>query len=185
MTGKNYPPKLNRNSPQGSEEESTPWLWLALGLLATIAVCAVSWFIVGNWLLEPPANAAAPPEPTFIVLTAPPSPTMAPTGSAMPPTPIPTFTPIPTPDTAVAPAEITSGYYAAVANTDGLGLTVRGGPSTKNVVVTVVDEGVVLYILDGPQEAENFVWWQLRLENGLEGWAVANYLEPAAEPLGR
>ncbi len=185
MTGKNYPPNRNTDNPQQSNEESTPWLWLGLGLLVTIAGCAAAWSIVGSWLLEPPANAAAPPEPTIIVLTAPPSPTIAPTGSALPPTPIPTFTPIPTPDTAVAPAEITSGFYATVANTDGLGLTVRGGPSTKNVVVTVVEEGSPVLILDGPQEAENFVWWQLRLDNGLEGWAVANYLEPAAEPFSR
>jgi hypothetical protein len=133
-------------------------------------------------LLEPPAEPENALQPTVIVLTAPPSPTAAPTGSAVPPTPIPTFTPIPTPDTAVAPEELLPGYYAVVANTDGLGLTIRGGPSTRNVVVTVAEEGTPLFVLEGPQEAENFVWWKVQLDNGLEGWAVSNFMEPSAEP---
>lgn len=182
MTGNNYPPDRKQYESHEDGKQPIPWLWLGLGLVVTILGCAAAWFIVGNWLLQPPTEAANPLDPTIIVLTAPPSPTMAATSSAVPPTPIPTFTPIPTPDTAVAPSEITSGYYAAVANTDGLGLTVRGGPSTRNIVVTVVDEGTAVFILDGPQEAENFTWWQLRLDNGLEGWAVADYLEPSADP---
>lgn len=181
MTGNKYPPDRKTNDPTPGNKQPIPWLWLGLGLVATMAGCMAAWFIVGNWLLEPPAQSADPLDPTIIILTAPPSPTAAPTGPAVLPTPIPTFTPIPTPDTAVAPPEITTGYYATVANTDGLGLTVRGGPSTKNIVVTVVDEGTTVFILGGPQEAENFVWWQLRLDNSLEGWAVADYLEPSAE----
>ena len=173
---------INNQGDGNPNKQPIPWLWLGLGIVVTIAGCAAAWMLVGNWLLQPPAEAANPVEPTLIVLTAPPSPTPAPTSSAIAPTPIPTFTPIPTPDTAVAPDAITSGYYASVANTDGLGLTLRGGPSTRNVVVTVVEEGVTVFILDGPQEAENFTWWQLQLEHGLEGWAVADYLEPTAEP---
>jgi hypothetical protein len=178
MTGSNIPSKQN----ESANKQPVPWRWLILGLIVTVAGCFLAWYIVGSWLLQPPPEPAGSSEPSVIVLTAPPSPTPAPTSSAAPPTPIPTFTPIPTPDTAVVPGELRSGYYAVVANTDNLGLTLRGGPSTRNIVVTVVDEGTIVYILDGPQEAENFEWWQLRLDNGLEGWAVGNYLEPAAEP---
>jgi hypothetical protein len=178
MTGSN----LSSNQKDSGSKQPVPWLWLGLGLIATVAGCFLAWFLVGNWLLQPPAEPADPYEPAVIVLTAPASRTPAPTSSAAPPTPIPTFTPIPTPDIAVAPGELSAGYYATVANTDGLGLTVRGGPNTTNVVVEVVDEGTVVLILDGPQEAEDFSWWQVRLDNGLEGWAVGNYLEPAAEP---
>lgn len=182
MAGSNYPPPGEENETEERAKQPIPWLWLGLGLAVTVAGCVIGWSILASWLLEPPAQAGGPVEPVVIVLTAPPSPTPLPTGSAVPPTPIPTFTPIPTPDTAVAPQELTPGYYATVANTDGLGLTLRGGPSTRNIVVTVVEEGTTVFILDGPQEAEDFLWWQLRLDNGLEGWAVANYLEPAAEP---
>jgi len=159
-----------------------PWLWLGMGIVMTIIGCAAAYFLLQSWLLRPPESPGDPFAATVIVLTAPPSPTMEPTSSLMPPTPMPTFTPIPTPDTAVAPDELTAGYYAVVANTDNLGLTLRGGPSTRNVVVDIVDEGTVVLVLGGPEEAENFQWWQLRLDNGLEGWAVANFLEPSAEP---
>jgi hypothetical protein len=172
----------NKSSDSNPEKQPVPWLWLGLGIIATMIGCVVGWMLVSSWLLQPPAEPVDPQEPVLIILTAPPSPTSAPTSPAIAPTPIPTFTPIPTPDTAVAPEAITPGFYASVANTDGLGLTVRGGPSTRNVVVTVAEEGTKVFILDGPQEAENFTWWQLRLDNGLEGWAVADFLEPAAEP---
>lgn len=173
------------DSPEAGDKqaakEPVPWLWLGAGILLTVLGCAAGWFLLSGWLLQPPP-AAGPAQPTLIVLTAPPSPTMAPTSSAAPPTPIPTFTPIPTPDVALAPSAVTIGFYAQVAGTDDLGLTVRGGPSTRNVVVTVVNEGEALLILDGPQEAENFQWWQVRLQNGLEGWAVDNFLQPVAAP---
>jgi hypothetical protein len=73
--------------------------------------------------------------PTIIVLTAPP--TAPPTATAVLelPTPVPTFTPIPTPDNALAPPEVTVGFYAQVTGTE-VGLTVRGGPSTSNAQVT-------------------------------------------------
>jgi hypothetical protein len=95
---------------------------------------------------------------------------------------MPTFTPIPTPDAAIAPPEITRDFYAVVANTDGLGVTVRGGPSTRNVALLVADEGTVLLILDGPEEGDNFSWWQVELVDGTEGWVAQDFLEPAAAP---
>ena len=176
MTGNNGSDGGNAN------KQSIPWLWLILGILFPIIVCAASWVLISSWLLQPPAETNGSTGPELIVLTAPPSPTGVPTSPPSAPTSVPTFTPIPTPNVGVAPEEITIGYYATVANTDGLGLTIRGGPSTQNVIVTVAEEGTTVFILDGPQEAENFTWWQLRMDNGLEGWAVANYLEPAPEP---
>lgn len=160
--------------------EPIPWLWLALGLLLTLLLCAAAAAAAARWLATPPPQGTL--EPVIIVLTAPPSATPAPTSPPLPPTPIPTFTPIPTPDTAVAPPEIKPGFYAEVANTDDLGVTIRGGPSTRNVVVTVAEEGTPLFVIDGPTEAEEFLWWNVRLDNGLEGWVVQNFIIPAAAP---
>jgi hypothetical protein len=164
------------------EREPVPWKWLGMGLLLAIVGCIAGVLFLRVFLsqIEPPA--AEPAQATIIILTAPPSPTIDPTGSALPPTPIPTFTPIPTPDAAVAPPELTSGFYAMVANTDGLGVTIRGGPSTRNVALLVAEEGTILMILDGPEEADNFSWWQVQLQDGTEGWAVGSFLEPAAAP---
>ena len=89
---------------------------------------------------------------------------------------------MPTPDIAVAPETITVGYYAQVVNTDGFGVTVRGGPSTSNAPLTVANEGIVLLVLDGPVEANEFLWWEIRLPDGTEGWVAGDFIEPVAAP---
>lgn len=164
------------------EREPIPWKWLGMGLLFSVVACLAALLLVNLFLTRAQPTSVGATEPTVIVLTAPPSPTIDVTGSAVPPTPMPTFTPIPTPDAAVAPEEITSGFYAVVANTDGLGVTVRGGPSTQNVALLVAEEGTVMLVLDGPQEGDGFNWWQVELVDGTEGWVAENFLEPAPAP---
>ena len=164
------------------ERQPIPWKWLGVGLLISVVACLATLFLLNTYLSQTQPHPAEPPQATIIILTAPPSPTIAETGSSLPPTPIPTFTPIPTPDAAIAPSEITSRFYAAVANTDGLGVTVRGGPSTRNVALLVAEEGTILLILDGPEEGDDFAWWQVQLQDGTEGWVVEDFLEPAAAP---
>ncbi len=167
---------------ENGQDQSKPWRWFVAGLIVTIIGCTAVYFLLLNFLTQPSAEIAVAPEPTIIVLTAPPSPTIAPTTENQQPTPVPTFTPIPTPDTAVAPPEITPGFYAIVANTDELGVTVRGGPSIRNVDLLIAEEGTYFMVLDGPVEADGFNWWQLQLEDGSTGWAAANFLEPSAAP---
>ncbi len=161
------------------ERQPIPWKWLGMGLLLTLIGCITAAFLLSAYLRQPPPSDS--PQATIIILTAPPLPTDT-IGPAFPPTPIPTFTPIPTPDAAIAPPDVTIGFYAAVANTDGLGVTVRGGPSTQNVAVLIAEEGTVMLVLGGPEEADNFSWWQVQLQDGTEGWVVDNFLEPAAAP---
>jgi uncharacterized protein YraI len=100
------------------------------------------------------------------------------------PSTIPTFTPIATPDTAFAPEEVTVGYYALVANTEGAGVTVRGGPSTSNAQITVADEGEVLLVIGGPEadEGGGRIWWQVELEDETQGWVAGEFLLPTAAP---
>lgn len=152
-----------------------------MGVVIAIVGVVIALVIMNALLRRPPLVAEALP-PTVIVLTAPPSPPPTETPAASPPTPIPTFTPIPTPDTAVAPPEITVGFYAEVANTSGFGVTVRGGPSTSNQPVVVATEGTVLLVIGGPQEANDFLWWQVELEDGTQGWAAGDFLIPAVAP---
>jgi hypothetical protein len=37
-------------------------------------------------------------------------------------------------------------------------------------------------VLGGPEAGDGFEWWQIQLADGTEGWAAANFLEPAAAP---
>jgi hypothetical protein len=162
--------------------EPAPWKWFAIGLLVTFVGIGLAVALALSLLTRPPLEVAGLPEPDLIVLTAPASPTPSATPDFVLPTPIPTFTPIPTPDNAVAPPEITVGFYARVVDTGGAGLVMRGGPSTSNVQITLVDEGGYLLVIGGPEEGSDFLWWQVTLEDGTEGWVAANFLEPAAAP---
>jgi len=162
--------------------EPVPWKWFGLGLLVTLLGIGLAAVLVINALTRPPLEVAGLPEPDLVVLTAVPSPTASATPDFVLPTPLPTFTPIPTPDNAVAPPEITVGFYALVVDTGGAGLVVRGGPSTSNVQVTLADEGSYLLVIGGPEEGSDFLWWQVELEDGTEGWVAARFLEPAAAP---
>lgn len=164
------------------ERQPIPWKWLGMGLLFTVVACFAGLLFLNNLLSQTESPSGEPPEATIIILTAPPSPTIDAVSSSLPPTPMPTFTPIPTPDAAVAPPEITAGFYAVVANTDGLGVTVRGGPSTRNVALLIADEGTILLILDGTEEGDGFNWWQIQLADGTEGWVAEDFLEPSAAP---
>lgn len=180
---RNEPPERRRRRQRGDSREPVPWLWLGMGVVVTIVAIGLSLYLAGRLLDRPPLDVVASlPTPTVIRLTAPPSPTPSRTPDRPTPTGIPTLTPLPTPDVSTPPPEITAGYYAAVANTEGIGVTVRSGPSTSNVDLLVAPEGSLMQVIGGPQEGSNLSWWQVRLADGTEGWVAANFLIPAAAP---
>lgn len=176
--------KHSDSSPNGSAKRITGIPWIAVGLgsaVTLVGLLILSWFL-GNFLAQPPDESSTAIVPTIVRLTAPPVPTA--TVSLNPPTPTvaPTATTAATPDFSVAPAELTVGYYARVGDTGGVGVTVRNGPSTRNLPVTVAAEGSSLLILDGPTAGGDYDWWQVRMPNGTEGWAAGVFLVPSAAP---
>lgn len=173
-------PRRPRRFGAGGDEPA-PWLWLGLGVVVTIIGIALALLLVSSLLAREPLTTAMP-EPTIIRLTAPPTVAPSPTVLAPTPTPIPTFTPAPTRDLAAPPESITVGYYARVAGTGSAGLTLRGGPSTLTTSLQNVAEGTVMQVIGGPEEADDFIWWQVRLLSGQEGWVAGRFLEPAAAP---
>lgn len=54
----------------------------------------------------------------------------------------------------------------------------RERPTTESTIIATYDEGVELVVLDStPQEAEGYVWWNVRNEaDGSEGWVVEDWL---------
>lgn len=166
---------------RGDSREPIPWLWLGLGLVVTLAGLGIAYFLVTSFLTREPI-AAVQPTPTVIRLTAPATSEPTVTSVRPTPTPIPTFTPVPTPDNTFAPAVITVGYYAVVANTAGIGVSVRGGPSTDNIRLLTADEGTVVLVLEGPVENGDFLWWQVELPDGTAGWVAGQFIEPADAP---
>ena len=166
----------------GATRRATPWLWLGLGTLVTIIGLVAVLGALAAYLTRPPAETAAETAPTIIRLTAPPVPTATVAVLVLPPTAAPTATPVPTPDVSVAPAEVTAGYYATVVETGGVGVTVRNGPSTANIPVTVAGENSVVQVVEGPTPGGEYQWWRVRLPDGTEGWVAGDFLAPAAAP---
>ena len=100
------------------------------------------------------------------------------------PVPLPTATPTPRPtSTPSVPTEIAVGVYVKVINTEADGLRYRWGPGLDTVTKKFVEDGTILKVLDGPEEADGLTWW--RLEDPEEadedlkiGWAADEWLEP-------
>lgn len=72
------------------------------------------------------------------------------------------------------------------ATTNAGDVNMRDQPSVEGEVVDQLAEGVELEVLDGPVEAEEWTWYQVRVtaEGGSEGWVASDFLNglaPTAE----
>lgn len=83
------------------------------------------------------------------------------------PTGTPTLTPMPT-------ETLTATPVTAVVNST-FGVNLRAQPSTSAEVVTVLDDGNVVVLLDGQTEADGFIWQQVEFE-GQQGWLAVDFL---------
>ncbi|HET6447247.1 MAG TPA: SH3 domain-containing protein [candidate division Zixibacteria bacterium] len=165
------------------EREPIPWVWLGMGVVVTVIGIVLAIALISLLLSREPLSTSLP-TPTIIRLTAPPTPIPSGTSPPATTTAIPTYTPPPTPDLSAPPPNVTIGYYAQVVNTDGVGVVLRGGPSTDNIRVQLIDEGVAFLVIDGPAEGSDLLWWQVRLDDGVEGWVAADFLAPVARSGG-
>jgi serine/threonine-protein kinase len=82
-------------------------------------------------------------------------------------TPRPTRTLSPTPAYAFQIGESVVSF-----SLDDDGLALRQRPSRAAGLMDLLPNGTILTVIGGPIEAEGFVWWELRMENRLTGWAV-------------
>jgi uncharacterized protein YgiM (DUF1202 family) len=64
------------------------------------------------------------------------------------------------------------GSQATVYPLSGDRLNVREDAGRSFEIVTQLEQGAVVTILGGPVEADDFRWWQIRTDDGLEVWAV-------------
>jgi hypothetical protein len=119
----------------------------------------------------PPLSTSVPLPGGEIEVEATTTPVMVQSTPVLPPS---TSTPVP-----AVPQEVAIGVYVKVSGTGGGDLSFRAGPDTNYARLKIVAEGSVLRVLDGPMEADGYIWWQLQdVSDGVVGWAVADYLEP-------
>ena len=185
------PPDPRNGDPSGSharkvggkkKRSSPPWLWIGLGAIVTVLAIAVAVLWV-RLLLDIPA-AEPEPTPTVVVQTAvptspPPTATAAGASLAEPTLPAdtvdqPVATDVPTP---ISESEIAVGLSVTVVDT-GVGLNLRANPvvAADNILALVTD-GTILEVIGGPDDDGEFVWWQLRMADGTEGWGVEQFLQ--------
>lgn len=80
-----------------------------------------------------------------------------------------------------APAEeaITGIGIGAIVVTTADAVNVRAEPSTSADAVDQLDAGVELTIIDGPQDADEFTWWQVEVndsEGPVVGWVAEDFI---------
>jgi hypothetical protein len=66
---------------------------------------------------------------------------------------------------------IAVGGYVRIAAQAGLSF--RQSPGTNGPLIIVLDAGTTLEVIGGPQQVDGYAWWQLRAEDGREGWSAA------------
>jgi hypothetical protein len=166
---------------ESNGREPIPWKWLGLGIVVTLVGLGIAAVFLSLFLFREPLPVSLP-EPTIIRLTAPAGGAATATAPFPTATTLPTLTPPPTPDLSVAPEAITVGFYAAVANTDNVGVSLRGGPSTDNIRLLLIPEGAAIRVVGGPEEGSGLIWWQVQVDDGTEGWVAGDFLLPTAAP---
>jgi len=153
-----------------------PWALLAILVGILILLCVGLILIVkaikggDRATPTPPATATRSASPTITPPAIAPTAVITRTPTATVVLPLP-GTPGPTPLIQIAP-----GALVVVQGTTGAGLNLRQQPTTYSRIETTVREGTVLLVLDGPTEADGYVWWKLRSPEGKEGWGAANWL---------
>ena len=84
------------------------------------------------------------------------------------------------------PMPLAVGLQARVHNVGNDELNVRNVPSLReSKVLFRAPAGTLFNIIDGPQQADGYSWWQLHdPQFEVIGWAVANYLQTVPESSG-
>lgn len=85
------------------------------------------------------------------------------------------------------PIPLSVGVQVIVANVGDQELNVRNVAGvTGSEVLFRSAEGTEFSVVDGPQQADGFTWWQIQdPATALRGWAVANYLQVVQAETGQ
>jgi cytoskeletal protein RodZ len=168
------PEKKQKSHARRRRVALPPWALLAI-LVAIVILLCVSLVLIVRAIRNadneatptalPASTAEVAPSATVSLVT--PASSITPTATIV----LPVDTPEDTP-----PTEIEPGALVVVTGTGGAALNLRQQPSTYAKVVGTAREGTVLTVLEGPSEADNYVWWKVRAPDGTEGWGAANWL---------
>jgi len=113
-----------------------------------------------------PQASPTPPQPTVVITQAAPTPAPLPSPTTLPASPTPEATAAPTATVAPQTATVSSG----------VGVWLRGAPSTTGEQLEWLLDGTVLTLMPGQQTSDDLLWQQVRTETGVEGWVARDFL---------
>lgn len=172
--------KINRQAYSVGQVEvrrSSLIFWIRAAFLFFVALIFLGIFAVRPLIsregatLEPtPANPAIDPEATQPGIATESVPTAGPTLDPGPTEPAAS----PTPQATAAPTATTAPTTAIVSS--GVGVWLRGSPSTSGEQLEWLLDGTVVTLLAGQETADELSWQQVRTEAGVEGWVASDFL---------
>jgi len=100
-------------------------------------------------------------------------------------TPAPTFTATATPEVTATATDtpvpvVMVGTTVEVTGTGTDQLRMRFAPGLTQETVATLEDGTRIRITDGPEASDGYNWWQVKTEEGQEGWVAEDWLMPLA-----
>ncbi len=150
--------------------------WVRAGFFFLVALIFIGIFAVRPLLSgREPAPA---PTPTLPVVTTAPEVTpltTQPAAATAPAQASPTVQPTaPTAAATAAPTATTAPQTATVSS--GVGVWLRGAPSTTGEQLEWLLDGTTVTLLPGQETADELLWQQVRTAAGVEGWVARDFL---------
>jgi hypothetical protein len=144
-------------------------------MLGAILVAGGLMLLTALVVFLSPVPADSAPDPS-LSMTVIPAPTLTPTSPRVAATPTATQAP--------SIGGISVGSYVQITGTDGEGLRLRSGPGTDHPPRLLGMDAELFLVKDGPQQANEFIWWFLEAPYDPErsGWAAAPYLTVVDAP---
>lgn len=150
--------------------------WVRAAFFLLVGLIFLGIFAVRPLLSGRVATAEPTPPPTLpaqATPTAPSAPVVQPT--IAPAQPSPTSPPVsPTPQATAAPTGTPAPQTATVSS--GVGVWLRGAPSTSGEQLEWLLDGTVVTLLAGQQTADDLLWQQVQTQTGVEGWVARDFL---------
>lgn len=188
MNPEKHPPQdnddeeLGKGGPSPRRNSTLNLTGMGARIAVTAIVVGLMALIISYFMRSPTEGALAGTEaqsvqitmePTWTIELPPELATVTPEASSTPPPPEPT--PEPTPE---APSILVVGGNGSVTGTGSDGVNMRQGDGIDYPVLETIAEGTVFELIGGPSEADGYSWWQIRLDNGTEGWVAQDFIAP-------
>ncbi len=150
------------------------WLPLIIGFIITILVL----FAVFVFLIFLP-NKQTSDEKTALITVIPASTSTPGVGLTIVPTPTLEIT-----ETIENNFKFKLGDFIQITGTSGEGLRLRSEPGRSYSVKFIGMDAEVFEVIDGPVEADGFIWWYLEApyDKTRNGWSVDEYLQLVTVP---